>query len=531
MTRWSTFHFREEDAVAAAAVIYEKSRGTWQWTRAMVVLPAIKVMIWLCLAMSLMLVVEKLSMAVTVLCVKLYRPLRPHRVYRWEPLPAIAGDDDPELGSYVYPAVLVQIPMFNEREVYHLSIGAACALTWPSDRLIIQVLDDSTDKTIRDLVQAECERWTKKGVSIHYISRDNRNGYKSGALREAMDFDYVKTCDFVAIFDADHQPPSDFLMQTIPFLIHNPDLALVQARWKFVNADECLMTRIQEMSLNYHFVVEQESGSSTIAFFGFNGTAGVWRISAVDEAKGWKDRTTVEDMDLAVRACLEGWKFVYVGDLNVRSELPSTYKAYRYQQHRWACGPACLFRKMASEIMRAKKASIWRKLFLIYNFFFARRIVSHIVTFFFYCVIIPLSVFFPEVKVPVWGVVLIPSIITFLNAIGTPSSMHLMLIWIFFENVMSLHRCKAVFIGLLEAGRVNEWIVTEKLGNMLQMKRMPSVAASKFWERFHFMEIGVGIWLLICAWQDFKYRTEQYYIFIFPSSLAFIIMGCGYVGR
>ncbi|PKU63195.1 Glucomannan 4-beta-mannosyltransferase 9 [Dendrobium catenatum] len=479
MTRWSTLHFREEDAVAAAAVIYEKSRGTWQWTRAMVVLPAIKVMIWLCLAMSLMLVVEKLSMAVTVLCVKLYRPLRPHRVYRWEPLPAIAGDDDPELGSYVYPAVLVQIPMFNERE---------------------------------DLVQAECERWTKKGVSIHYISRDNRNGYKSGALREAMDFDYVKTCDFVAIFDADHQPPSDFLMQTIPFLIHNPDLALVQARWKFVNADECLMTRIQEMSLNYHFVVEQESGSSTIAFFGFNGTAGVWRISAVDEAKGWKDRTTVEDMDLAVRACLEGWKFVYVGDLNVRSELPSTYKAYRYQQHRWACGPACLFRKMASEIMRAKKASIWRKLFLIYNFFFARRIVSHIVTFFFYCVIIPLSVFFPEVKVPVWGVVLIPSIITFLNAIGTP-------------------RCKAVFIGLLEAGRVNEWIVTEKLGNMLQMKQMPSVAASKFWERFHFMEIGVGIWLLICAWQDFKYRTEQYYIFIFPSSLAFIIMGCGYVGR
>ncbi|KAK8961547.1 Glucomannan 4-beta-mannosyltransferase 9 [Platanthera guangdongensis] len=131
----------------------------------------------------------------------------------------------------------------------------------------------STEFMMQDLVEKECKRWREDGMNIHYISRDNRNGYKTGALREAMEIDDVKTCNYVAIFDADHQPPSDFLLQTNPFLIHNPDLALVHARWKFgaltfyfINADECLMTRIQEMSLNYHFKVEQESGSSTLAF-------------------------------------------------------------------------------------------------------------------------------------------------------------------------------------------------------------------------------------------------------------------------
>ncbi|KAM0867582.1 hypothetical protein ACQ4PT_041892 [Festuca glaucescens] len=129
-----------------------------------------------------------------------------------------------------------------------------------------------------------------------------------------MKHGYVRDCDFVAIFDADFQPEPNFLCRAMPFFIHNPEIALVQGRWRF---DECLMTRMQEMSLDYHFKVEQEVGSSAYAFFGFNGTAGVWRIFALNEAGGWKDRTTVEDMDLAVRASLKGWKFVYLGDLMV----------------------------------------------------------------------------------------------------------------------------------------------------------------------------------------------------------------------
>lgn len=167
-----------------------------------------------------------------------------------------------------------------------------------------------------------------------------------------MKHGYVKDCDLVAIFDADFQPEPDFLWRSVPFLVHNPEIALFQARWVFMNANECLMTRMQEMSLDYHFKVEQEVGSSIYAFFGFNGTAGVWRISALNEAGGWKDRTTVEDMDLAVRASPKGWKFVYLGDLKVKNELPSTFKAFRYQQHRWSCKPANLFRKMVMEIIR-----------------------------------------------------------------------------------------------------------------------------------------------------------------------------------
>ncbi|KAJ1435852.1 Nucleotide-diphospho-sugar transferase [Sesbania bispinosa] len=425
-----------------------------QQARAPLLVPVLKLLVVLCLAMSVMLFVERVYMGIVIVFVKLFGH-KPEKRYKWEPL-----KDDLELGTSAYPMVLVQIPMYNEKEVYQLSIGAACGLSWPSDRIIIQVLDDSTDPIIKNMVEVECQRWASKGINIKYEIRENRNGYKAGALKEGMKHSYVKLCDYVAIFDADFQPEPNFLWRTIPFLAHNPEVALVQARWKFVNADECLMTRMQEMSLDYHFLVEQEVGSSTYAFFGFNGTAGVWRMSALNEAGGWKDRTTVEDMDLAVRASLKGWKFLYLSDLKVKNELPSTFKAYRYQQHRWSCGPANLFRKMAMEIIRNKKVTMWKKFYVIYSFFFVRKIIAHVVTFVFYCVVLPATVLVPEVEVPKWGAVYIPSIITLLNAVGTPRQAF------YVGKILT----KATFIGLLEAGRVNEWVVTEKLGDALKTK-------------------------------------------------------------
>ncbi|XP_064965228.1 glucomannan 4-beta-mannosyltransferase 9-like isoform X1 [Musa acuminata AAA Group] len=464
MDRLSSTAILPEAFQGARDDITEQLGVVWQQIKAPVIVPPLRLSVLLCLAMSVMLFVEKVYMAVVIVLVKLFRR-RPETRYKWEPM-----GDDAELGNAAYPMVLVQIPMYNEKEVYQLSIGAACGLSWPSDRIIIQVLDDSTDPAIKELVQIECRRWASKGVNIKYEIRDNRNGYKAGALKEGMKHNYVKQCDYVAVFDADFQPEPDFLWRTIPFLVHNPQIGLVQGRWKFVNSNECLMTRMQEMSLDYHFTVEQEVGSSTYAFFGFNGTAGVWRIAALNEAGGWKDRTTVEDMDLAVRASLKGWKFIFLGDLKVKSELPSTLKAYRYQQHRWSCGPANLFRKMAMDIARNKNVTLWTKVHVIYSFFFVRKIVAHIVTFVFYCVVIPATVLVPEVEVPNWGLVYIPSTITLLNAVGTPRSLHLLVFWILFENVMSLHRTKATLIGLLEAGRVNEWVVTEKLGDVMKTK-------------------------------------------------------------
>ncbi|KAK3015724.1 hypothetical protein RJ639_005924, partial [Escallonia herrerae] len=523
----STTTILPESFEGARDDVTEQMMVIWGQIREPLIVPLLRIAVVLCLAMSLMLFVERVYMGFVIVLVKLFGR-KPEKRYKWEPM-----KDDVELGNSAYPMVLVQIPMYNEKEVYQLSIGAACGLSWPSDRIIIQVLDDSTDPLIKDMVELECQRWASKGINIKYQVRDNRNGYKAGALKEGIKHDYVEQCDYVAIFDADFQPEPDFLWRTIPFLVHNPELGLVQARWKFVNSDECLMTRMQEMSLDYHFTVEQEVGSSTYAFFGFNGTAGVWRIAAINEAGGWKDRTTVEDMDLAVRASLKGWKFLYLGSLKVKNELPSTLKAYRYQQHRWSCGPANLFRKMVMEIISNKRVTLWKKAHVIYSFFFIRKIVAHIVTFVFYCVVLPATVLVPEVEVPRWGAVYIPAVITLLNAVGTLRSLHLLVFWILFENVMSLHRTKATFIGLLEAGRVNEWVVTEKLGDALKTKagmKAPKRPRLRIGERLHLLELGTGAFLFFCGCYDVAFGRYHYFIYLFIQAIAFFIMGFGYVG-
>ncbi|GMI96627.1 CELLULOSE SYNTHASE LIKE A9, RESISTANT TO AGROBACTERIUM TRANSFORMATION 4 [Hibiscus trionum] len=500
----------------------------WGQIKAPLIVPLLRVSVVICLTMSLMLFMERVYMGIVKLLVRLVGR-KPETMYKWEPL-----KDDAEFGNSAYPKVLVQIPMYNEKEVYKLSIGAACGLSWPSDRIFIQVLDDSTDNTIKAMVELECQRWASKGINIRYEIRDNRTGYKAGALKEGLKHSYAKHCDYVVIFDADFQPESDFLMRSIPFLVHNPELALVQARWVFVNADECLLTRMQEMSLDYHFTVEQEVGSATHAFFGFNGTAGVWRIAAINEAGGWKDRTTVEDMDLSVRASLKGWKFLYLGSVQVKNELPSTLNAFRHQQHRWSCGPANLFRKMFKEIITNKRVSIWKKVYVIYSFFVVRKIVGHIVTFIFYCVVLPLTCLVHEVEVPKWGAVYIPAMITILNAVGTPRSVHLLFYWILFENVMSLHRTKATFIGLFEAGRsVNEWIVTEKLGDALKAKattKAPRKPRFRFGERLHLLELTIAAFLLFAGCYDYAFGKYYYFIYLILQSIAFFIVGIGYVG-
>ncbi|KAL1557660.1 Glucomannan 4-beta-mannosyltransferase 2 [Salvia divinorum] len=501
----------------------------WELIKAPLIVPLLTVCVYICLAMSIMVFIERLYMGVVIVLVHLFWK-KPEKRYRYEPM-----KDDLESGNGGYPIVLVQIPMFNEKEVYKISIGAACNLSWPADRLVIQVLDDSTDPIVKDMVERECIRWANKGINITYQIRETRGGYKAGALKEGLKRDYVKACEYVVIFDADFRPEPDFLRRSVPFLIHNPKIALVQARWRFVNSNECLLTRMQEMSLDYHFKVEQEVGSATHAFFGFNGTGGIWRIAAINEAGGWKDRTTVEDMDLAVRAGLKGWKFLYLGDLQVKSELPSTFKAFRFQQHRWSCGPANLFRKMVMEIATNKKVTLYKKFYVIYSFFFVRKIIAHMFTFFFYCVVLPLSILVPEVHVPKWGAIYLPCIITALNSVGTPRSFHLLFYWVLFENVMSFHRTKATMIGLLEAARVNEWVVTEKLGDTLKNSKAGKIASkislSKLLgNRINLHELGFAVFLFICGCYDFMYGKNCYFIYLFLQVITFTIAGLGYVG-
>ncbi|XP_042498946.1 xyloglucan glycosyltransferase 4 [Macadamia integrifolia] len=369
---------------------------------------------------------------------------------------------DPE-DSSGFPMVIVQIPMCNEREVYAHSISAACQLDWPSDRLLIQVLDDSDEETTELLIREEVSAWKQKGVNIIYRHRLIRTGYKAGNLKSAMACDYIKDYEFVAIFDADFQPNPDFLKLTIPHFKDNPELGLVQARWSFVNKDENLLTRLQNINLSFHFEVEQQVNGIFLNFFGFNGTAGVWRIKALEDSGGWLERTTVEDMDIAVRAHLNGWKFIFLNDVRALCELPESYEAYKKQQHRWHSGPMQLFRLCLPSIITSK-ISIWKKANLIFLFFLLRKLILPFYSFTLFCIILPLTMFIPEVELPTWVICYLPILMSLLNILPAPKSFPFLVPYLLFENTMSVTKFNAMVSGLFQMGSAYEWDVTKKTG-------------------------------------------------------------------
>ncbi|XP_050289130.1 probable xyloglucan glycosyltransferase 5 [Quercus robur] len=381
--------------------------------------------------------------------------------------PRIEGDpfksDDLEGSGCNYPMVLVQIPMCNEREVYEQSISAVCQLDWPKDRILIQVLDDSDDENIQGLIKGEVSKWSQKGVNIIYRHRLVRTGYKAGNLKSAMNCDYVKDYEFVAIFDADFQPNPDFLKQTVPHFKNTPELGLVQARWAFVNRDENLLTRLQNVNMCFHFEVEQQVNGVYLNFFGFNGTAGVWRIKALEESGGWLERTTVEDMDIAVRAHLNGWKFIFLDDVKVLCELPESYEAYRKQQHRWHSGPMQLFRLCLPAIITSKIA-FWKKANLILLFFLLRKLILPFYSFTLFCIILPLTMFVPEAELPAWVICYVPVIMSFMSILPAPRYFPFIVPYLLFENTMSVIKFNAMISGLFQLGSSYEWVVTKKAG-------------------------------------------------------------------
>ncbi|KAK1395963.1 putative xyloglucan glycosyltransferase 12 [Heracleum sosnowskyi] len=376
------------------------------------------------------------------------------------------GSEDLEAGdgtSGYFPMVLVQIPMCNEKEVYQQSIGAVCNLDWPKSKLLIQVLDDSDDPTTQMLIQDEVHKWQQEGANILYRHRVIREGYKAGNLKSAMNCSYVKDYEFVAIFDADFQPTADFLKKTVPHFKDNEELGLVQTRWSFVNKDENLLTRLQNINLAFHFEVEQQVNGSLLNFFGFNGTAGVWRIKALEESGGWLERTTVEDMDIAVRAHLHGWKFIFLNDVECQCELPESYEAYRKQQHRWHSGPMQLFRLCLPAIIRSK-ISLWKKFNMIFLFFLLRKLILPFYSFTLFCVILPMTMFVPEATLPSWVVCYIPATMSFLNILPAPKSIPFIVPYLLFENTMSVTKFNAMISGLFQLGSAYEWVVTKKSG-------------------------------------------------------------------
>ncbi|XWS36605.1 hypothetical protein CRYUN_Cryun20dG0099100 [Craigia yunnanensis] len=449
------WHFSPPSAASSEAAV-ELVYAKWLEIRADYLAPPLQSLANLCIVLFLIQSVDRVVLMLGCFWIK-FRRVKPTAAMEY-PVGRVEGENVED-----YPMVLVQIPMCNEKEVYQQSIAAVCIMDWPKERMLVQVLDDSDYLDVQLLIKAEVQKWQQRGVHILYRHRLIRTGYKAGNLKSAMNCDYVKSYEFVAIFDADFQPTPDFLKKTIPYFKGNDGLALVQTRWAFVNKDENLLTRLQNINLSFHFEVEQQVNGVFINFFGFNGTAGVWRIKALEDCGGWLERTTVEDMDIAVRAHLCGWKFVFLNDVKCLCELPESYEAYKKQQHRWHSGPMQLFRLCFLDILRSK-VSVTKKANLIFLFFLLRKLILPFYSFTLFCIILPLTMFLPEAQLPAWVVCYVPGIMSLLNILPAPRSFPFIVPYLLFENTMSVTKFNAMISGLFRFGSSYEWIVTKKLG-------------------------------------------------------------------
>jgi cellulose synthase/poly-beta-1,6-N-acetylglucosamine synthase-like glycosyltransferase len=244
------------------------------------------------------------------------------------------------------PRVTVQLPLYNEMYVADRLLDSVTRIRYPKELLEIQVLDDSNDETT-ELARAAVERYRQQGFDIHYLHRAERTGFKAGALDVGL---RAARGEFVLIFDADFVAPPEILESTLGHF-SDPGVGMVQARWGHVNRDYSLLTQVQSVLLDGHFILEHGGRNRAGRFFNFNGTAGIWRREAIADAGGWQHDTLTEDLDLSYRAQLRGWRFVFVQDVVSPAEIPVEMNAFKNQQHRWAKGSIQTCRKLLPRIL------------------------------------------------------------------------------------------------------------------------------------------------------------------------------------
>ncbi len=268
-----------------------------------------------------------------------------------------------------YPAVTIQLPIYNELYVAPRLLDAVSKIDYPKEKMQIQVLDDSTDETVQ-IVALKVMELKAKGFDIEHIRRGTREGFKAGALKYGMQF---ARGEFIAIFDADFVPRSDFLRKTLPYFYLDGNIGMVQTRWEHLNEDYSLITQAQALALNGHFIMEQYVKNESGFFITFNGTGGIWRKSCIEDAGNWEIDTLAEDMDLSYRAQLKKWKFVFLKDVVSPAELPVEINALKSQQFRWTKGAVEVGLKYLKEIWRENlplKVKIEATFHLTNNFVF-----------------------------------------------------------------------------------------------------------------------------------------------------------------
>ncbi|WP_018128502.1 glycosyltransferase [Balneola vulgaris] len=271
-----------------------------------------------------------------------------HLMYIWHKYKKTYSTKAPLYPEGEWPTVTVQIPMFNEMYVAEHVIDACAKLDYPADKLEIQVLDDSTDETL-EIAEKRAAMWREKGVDVVVIHRENRQGFKAGALHEGTQ---VAKGDFIAIFDADFRPEADFLYKTMGYF-QDEQVGVVQTRWGHLNRDYSLLTRAQSLLHDAFFMVEQHARSIVGYFLRFNGSGGIWRKETIHDAGGWSGETLSEDYDLCLRAQLNGWKIKYDNEVVAPAELPVTMVDFKVQQYRWTKGRGQIIKKFFWKLCKA----------------------------------------------------------------------------------------------------------------------------------------------------------------------------------
>ncbi len=307
--------------------------------------------------------------------------------------------DPPVKPPAVLPRVTIQLPIYNEMYVAERLVEAAARIDYPPHLLEIQVLDDSTDET-GPLLEAVVQRLRAQGVDVYRLHRTDRRGYKAGALANGLE---IARGEFLAVFDADFIPPPDFLARTIPYF-QDPKVAFIQTRWAHLNQGYSLLTRLQSLAIDAHFMIEQFARSHGGYWFNFNGTAGVWRKSAIVQAGGWTADTLTEDLDLSYRTFLKGYRAVYLRDTQVPAELPVSMAGFRRQQQRWARGSLECAARFVPQVWKAPVPLATR----VVATFHLTGYGVHLLQFalcFLYPLIVVLTRFYPGLTA-LWGIAL-----------------------------------------------------------------------------------------------------------------------------
>jgi cellulose synthase/poly-beta-1,6-N-acetylglucosamine synthase-like glycosyltransferase len=365
-----------------------------------------------------------------------------------------------------FPRVTIQLPIYNEKYVAQRLIDAVCKMEYPKERLEIQVLDDSDDET-SELVELVVQRFRQEGYDINILRRQSRIGFKAGALQNGL-----KTAkgEYIAIFDADFIPPTNFLEKVLPYFA-NSKIGLVQCRWGHINETYSVLTGAQAVSLDLHFLVEQKAKSISHLFMNFNGTAGMWRASCIMDSGGWHTRTLVEDLDLSYRAQMRGWKCIFVEDIIVHGELPVQMNAAKRQQFRWAKGSIQVASKLLMEIIGQGGIPLDTKIQVFV------QLTKHIINplfltqFLIFPVLLALDY---EIQATAWSAVL--GIIIYLVLGPVTYVFMIRKIWgkkwknktlqylflIFFASGISINNSVAVIDGMI--GKKNEFLRTPKFG-------------------------------------------------------------------